>query len=371
MVRRLSRPLLAVLLLAAAVAPAAAQMSAKRRELGRIQKELEAARVELERLRREESSLSREADRLKSRDGETRRRVEDITRGIRRVESRRDELKSRIGTLSSASDFWNSALFGELREHVRILDIREPAWSGAELWGEAFRRSALLEKARVLAALRGSRIKTEADAEAVRRRAAELKSKGRQAEVEETRLRGEYLRTQAAASEARERLAAAEKRARELEETKAALAQLLSRMGAKPAPQNRPVRLELPRNSLPWPVAGTVARPYGRERNEELGSWVFHQGVTFSASAGARVGAVRAGQVIFSGPFRSYGRVVIVDHGGEFFSVYGELGEILKAKGAAVEPEEAVGTAGERGVYLELRRGTEALDPMLWLRKGR
>ena len=59
---------------------------------------------------------------------------------------------------------------------------------------------------------------------------------------------------------------------------------------------------------------------------------------------------------------------MIVDHGGGFFSVYGELGKIVKEKGDAVKANEKLATAGER-VYLEIRRGTEALDPAEWLEK--
>ena len=61
------------------------------------------------------------------------------------------------------------------------------------------------------------------------------------------------------------------------------------------------------------------------------------------------------------------------EHRGGFFSIYGELGEILKAKGASVEAGEALGKVsggpGKGAGYLELRRGTEALDPMAWLQK--
>ena len=59
---------------------------------------------------------------------------------------------------------------------------------------------------------------------------------------------------------------------------------------------------------------------------------------------------------------------MIVDHGGGFFSVYGELGEILKGKGDAVRASEKLASAGEQ-VYLEIRRGTDALDPADWLEK--
>jgi septal ring factor EnvC (AmiA/AmiB activator) len=242
------------------------------------------------------------------------------------------------------------------------------------LWAEAFRRAVLLDKARIVSSLLGYRHKTEAAVEAVRHKAVELQDSSRKVQAEAAQVKEEYGRKQAAVAEARGQVEAAEKRARELEETKLALAQLLSRIGAS-AHYDRPgsPQVEMPRNSLPWPVDGVVARPFGRQRNAELNTWVIRQGVTFATKPGAVVSAVGAGQVIYAGLFRSYGKVVIVDHGGGFFSIYGELGDIQKSKGSPVQVGETVGTAGgaegKGVVYLELRRGTEALDPMSWLQK--
>ncbi|HAM35533.1 MAG TPA: hypothetical protein DEB40_01870 [Elusimicrobia bacterium] len=374
--RGLRLGLLALALLAGGAPPAGAQVQEKRRELSRIQKDLEKTRAELEEFRRQEASLSRDLHTLENRNGETRRKIEAIQKNIRQAEQRRSQLRSRMGTLSLASDFWASALNAELRDYVRDLAGGEPLWGGRDLWAEAFRRAVILEKTRIIASLRGYRVKAEAAQEVARRKAVELKDKGRLAAQEEQSVRAEFERKQAAVAEAREKVASAEKRAKELEETKLALTQLLSRIGAAVRYERRrgsAAGLEVPKNSLPWPVAGVVSRAFGRERNPELNTWVIHQGVTFATRPGIEVAAVGPGRIIYAGPFRSYGKVVIVDHGDGFFSIYGELGEILQAKGSDVFKGEAIGVAGGQGdkgsLYLELRRGTEALDPMVWLEK--
>jgi septal ring factor EnvC (AmiA/AmiB activator) len=370
----LSRLGLAAALLWAAPSPASGQLDDKRRDLVRIQKEYEKTKSDLEEFRRQEASLNRDLHKLESHDADTRRRIGTIQRNIRQAEQRRVELRSRLGALSLASGFWTAARDRELRDYVAALAAREEAWGGSDLWAEAFRRAVLLDKARIVSSLSGYRHKTEAAVEAVRHKAVELQDRSRRVQAEAAQVHEEYGRKQAAAAEARGQAEAAEKRARELEETKQALAQLLSRIGAAAhyEPQGSS-QLEMPRNSLPWPVDGVVARPFGRQRNADLNTWVIRQGVTFATKPGAPVGSVGMGRVIYSGPFRSYGKVVIVDHGGGFFSIYGELGDIQKPKGASVNAGEAVGTAsGEGGkgvVYLELRRGTEALDPMAWLQK--
>ncbi len=134
--------------------------------------------------------------------------------------------------------------------------------------------------------------------------------------------------------------------------------------------------LDIPRHSLPWPAEGKVLSGFGREKDKDLGTWIVRQGLTLATPAAAPVAAVASGRVIFSGPFRSYGQVMILDHGGGFFSVYGGLGEILKgeerrrAVRTSRSPARGEGKEGAAGrVYLEIRRGTEALDPLAWLEK--
>ncbi|MBI5239671.1 MAG: peptidoglycan DD-metalloendopeptidase family protein [Elusimicrobia bacterium] len=365
---------LAALLLGLPGAADAGELEEKKQDLTRIQKEYEKTKSELEAYRRQEASLSRDLRKLASHDSDTRRRLGAIRRNIHEAENKRTVLKSRLGALNLASGFWSTALERELRDYAAALASRDEAWGGGGLWAEAFRRALLQDKVRMVASLRGSLHKTEAAAEAARYKAVELKDRGRQAEAEAAQVRQEFERTQAAVTEARGRVEAAQKRARELEETKIALAQLLARLGAAARDARQgPAALELPRHSLPWPVEGVVAKPFGRQRNPELNTWVIRQGVTLSAPAGAGVAAVGAGRVIYSGVFRSYGQVVILDHGGGFFSIYGELGEILKPKGSSVATGEVLGRvaggAGKGPVYLELRRGTEALDPLDWLRQ--
>ncbi len=354
-----------------AAGPVFAQTQAQKKELLRLQGELDRAKAEIDESRRQEEVLMRDSQKLASRGEETRKRLASLQESIHRSEEKRVQLRGRVSALSRASGFWAAAFSTEMRAYVHLRAGFDETSSGWGLSQEALRRMALIDKARLLSALHGKRLKTEAAAEAARSRALELQGTSQRVETEQREVRQEYERKQAAAAEARQRLVAAQKKAKELEDTKLALTHLLSRIGA--AQPGLPARLDIPPHSLPWPVAGSVERPFGRERNRELNTWVISQGVTFSTQAGAPVGAVAAGRVIFAGPFRSHGNVVILDHGGGFFSVYGSLGQILKAKGTSVGLQEPLGTAsaaqGRGTSYLELRRGMQALDPMKWLQK--
>ena len=355
-------------LLALAAAPAGAQLKAKRKELSRIQVELKETLKELDELRDAEKELGADVKGLESRDAQSRKRVDALQSDIRRAESRRADLKSRLDAAKSVAGFWSAAIASEAARHVAVSAARSEAYGTRELWAEEFRRSAIVEKARHLRGLHGFRRKTEEAAAETGRRARDLDESRRRALSERDGRRREYEEKKAALGETQAKVAAAARRAKELEESAKAMASLLDKLGKqgknrKPGPV---ARLERPVHSLPWPVAGKVLRPFGRERDQQLGTWTVRQGVVFSASQGSAVGAIAPGSVIFAGPFRSYGKVVIVDHGGGFFSVYGELGEIVKQKGDAVRASEKLATSSER-VYLEIRRGAEALDPADWL----
>jgi septal ring factor EnvC (AmiA/AmiB activator) len=362
---------------ALAAAPASAQGSQKK-ELARIQSELRRTLAELETLRVSESSLGKDVSRLQDLDSTSRKRVERLQEVIRQAERKRADLKSRLDSAGRVDGFWTAALSAEAARHVAYAAGSSDFYGTGEIWADEFRRAAMLEKGRHLRGLKGFRRKTEvAEAEA-RRSAVEYAESRRRAQTErEGRLR-EFESKKAQLAQTQTQVAEAARRAKDLEENAKALTSLIDKLG-KTARSRRPAGakavLDRPRHSLPWPAAGKVLSGFGREKDPELGTWIVRQGVTIGTAGGSPVTAVAAGRVIFSGPFRSYGRVAIVDHGGGFFSVYGGLGEILKEKGAEARAGEPIARAGDGPdgsggkVYFEIRRGTEALDPAAWLEK--
>ena len=119
---------------------------------------------------------------------------------------------------------------------------------------------------------------------------------------------------------------------------------------------------------------------YGRESVPLLKTWIVREGIRISAPRSAPVFPVMAGKVIYAGPFRTYGNVVIVDHEQGFFTIYGLLENILVSKNDVVSHGSPLGRAGadtqavsgssDKGlsaVYFEIRIGSEAIDPMQWL----
>ncbi|MBL8437140.1 MAG: peptidoglycan DD-metalloendopeptidase family protein, partial [Zoogloeaceae bacterium] len=71
---------------------------------------------------------------------------------------------------------------------------------------------------------------------------------------------------------------------------------------------------------------------------------------------------------------RGFGNLIIVDHGADFLTIYGNNDALLRTNGQHVavgEPVASVGAsggAGESGLYFEIRRQGQALDPLKWIR---
>ncbi|MGQ0677585.1 MAG: murein hydrolase activator EnvC family protein [Rhodospirillales bacterium] len=164
------------------------------------------------------------------------------------------------------------------------------------------------------------------------------------------------------------------RRARE-EEAKAAT----RREAAQPPPPVPPVHgQERPNDLRPGPparggmtnpVSGRVVRNYGQTDASGSAS----RGVVFGAEARARVVAPYDGQVVYAGPFRGYGRILIIEHGGGYHTLLSGLGRIDCAVGQwllAGEPVAVMGEQSGAGLYVELRRDGQPVNPLPWLAAG-
>ncbi len=125
---------------------------------------------------------------------------------------------------------------------------------------------------------------------------------------------------------------------------------------------------------LSMPVHGEIVGRYGRHKHPEFNSYTVSNGVSIAAPAGTDIHAVFDGQVIFADYFKGYGNMVIVDHGGGFFSLYAHTARIMKRVGANVTRNEVLASVGDvdssQGpmLYFEIRYQGKPIDPTPWIR---
>ena len=123
------------------------------------------------------------------------------------------------------------------------------------------------------------------------------------------------------------------------------------------------------RGRVPWPVEGRVLQGFGTTAPD--GRAV--EGLLIGARAGADVQAIAHGRIAYADWLKGYGLLAIVDHGDGFMSLYAHNEALLKDVGDWVDAGDALATVGasggrsEPGVYFELRRDGQPVDPAAWL----
>lgn len=118
---------------------------------------------------------------------------------------------------------------------------------------------------------------------------------------------------------------------------------------------------------LKKPVSGTLAGLFGQDRGDgEVWKGVFYQ------TTPAAVSSIAAGTVTYADELEGFGKVIVIDHGDGYISIYSGLSEIEVAKGYAVAAGSRLGISGTlpsgmEGLYLEVRYNGQAMNPLSWI----
>lgn len=117
------------------------------------------------------------------------------------------------------------------------------------------------------------------------------------------------------------------------------------------------------RGHLRMPAAGKIVALFGQARGAHS------KGIEIKTRAHAQVVSPFDGKVVFAGPFRGYGRLLIIEHGEGYHSLVAGFDHLDSVVGQYVLAGEPVGTMGENGpkLYLEMRHDGEAINPLPWL----
>ncbi len=123
------------------------------------------------------------------------------------------------------------------------------------------------------------------------------------------------------------------------------------------------------RGKLRLPIRGDVTAKFGSKRGEGP-TW---KGLFIRADEGTEVKAIAPGRVIFAEWLRGFGNLIIVDHGSQYMTIYGNNQSVLKHAGDAVKTGEVIASTGnsggneQSGLYFEMRHQGRAFDPLGWV----
>ena len=122
---------------------------------------------------------------------------------------------------------------------------------------------------------------------------------------------------------------------------------------------------------LSWPVPGKLRVGFGTSRHGDLGTLIESHGFDIEADVGTPVNAAARGKVIFANSLRGYGKLIIVDHGSKYYTLYAHVARFTKQVGDTVAAAEVIAYSGYEGrdaVYFEIRQGGKPLNPGDWLK---
>ncbi len=125
------------------------------------------------------------------------------------------------------------------------------------------------------------------------------------------------------------------------------------------------------RGKLKLPVKGELIATFGAKRADGP-AW---KGIFIKAAEGSEVRAAGPGEVVFADWMRGFGNLLIVDHGGQYLSIYGNNQAVLKRPGDRVKAGDVVATVGnsggneQSGLYFEMRHQGRAIDPLSWINR--
>jgi septal ring factor EnvC (AmiA/AmiB activator) len=124
---------------------------------------------------------------------------------------------------------------------------------------------------------------------------------------------------------------------------------------------------------LKTPVKGNIISLFGKFKNTRFNTLNFRSGIEIQTERGEPIQAVYGGKILYADWFKGYGNMIIIDHGDNYYTVYGHIEETFKTAGDVVEAGEVMATAGDTGsingpkLYFEIRHHGKPLDPMQWL----
>ena len=396
----MSRAALAAVLALLAVVPAAAQtrrddpLQAEQRKLQQTQKQLKEERERAAAARARETSLLAELEEIERRLAAKQRDVARLEARIKKAQNDVQMFRGEISRLERQRAGQMNALAGRLRVMYRvhaqggalpvILSGEDPvtrAVAVRHLASLAALDARLIQEYRVTSDRLADR-KGKEEAQQQELAGLHEDAKREQAEVDR-----EVAKRRVILAKVRDERAYHERMVGELTEASHRLEAFIRELQAK---QRKLARIPPPKGGieapaigfgalkgrLPWPTEGKIVTGFGAQVHPRFGTRTFRNGVDIEAAVGREVLAVHGGHVIYTGWFKGYGNLIIVDHGSEYYTLYAHIADIEAKEGDDVRQGQRIGTVGDTGslagprLYFEVRYQGRPQDPEQWLRQG-
>ncbi|MBI4726431.1 peptidoglycan DD-metalloendopeptidase family protein [candidate division TA06 bacterium] len=131
--------------------------------------------------------------------------------------------------------------------------------------------------------------------------------------------------------------------------------------------------LERKQGGLLWPAEGKLYSSFGLKKHAKYNTYIQNNGIDILSTYGSTVAAVAPGKVVYAERFLGYGNVILIDHDGGYYTLYGNLTDMLVFTGSAVAEGQVIARVGGNLdgplMHFEVRKGGKPVDPVPWLKR--
>jgi septal ring factor EnvC (AmiA/AmiB activator) len=385
---RLVRTTVAVLALCALAGGVArsqdGDVDEKQRELDRIKKEIQSHREQSKQLGTKEKQEVKNLQRLDKELDLSRKYLQKLGEQEQDIDHRIGELRVAIGGREVVLSQQEQTLARRIREMYK----QDPHYSweillGARSMDEAVRRYQFLQlvaqqDARIVGEYRESKRQLERESSRLAESMQQIAEVRADREQEASTLEANKKKRQGMLTQIRSEKSKHARAIDDLEKAQAELQDLLDRLQRRgTADKNLPPSGEFAsmKGRLIWPVAGKVIRGFGKHTHPKYGTVTMNNGLDISAKAGAPIVAVAAGFVEFVDWIDAFGKCVILNHGGGYYTLYAHVADTSVSQGQKVGRGQVIAEVGDTGslegyvCHFEIRQARKALNPSEWLTK--
>ena len=147
----------------------------------------------------------------------------------------------------------------------------------------------------------------------------------------------------------------------------AAKGQLIAEQKQTPTSQRPKGAFQKSKGALLWPTRGQIIQNFG----DSTISGAHIKGITIKPRTNAQVIAPFDGSVLFSGPFKNYGHLLIIDNGDNYLTLLAGMAKSYVGVGQDILAGEPVGITRAQNptLYIEIRKDGTPINPLPWFSK--
>jgi septal ring factor EnvC (AmiA/AmiB activator) len=354
------------------------------RELDRIKKEIQGHREQSKQLGTKEKQEVKNLQRLDKELDLSRKYLKKLGEQETEIDRRIGELRVAIGGREVVLTQQEQTLARRIREMYK----QDPRYSweillGARSMDDAVRRYQFMQlvaqqDARIVGEYRESKRQLEVESSRLAQSMQQIADVRADRENEASTLEANKKKRQSMLTQIRSEKSKHARAIENLEQAQAELQDLLDRLQRRgTADKDLPPSGEFAsmKGRLIWPVSGKVIRGFGKHTHPKYGTVTMNNGLDISAKAGAPIVAVAAGFVEFVDWIDAFGKCVILNHGGGYYTLYAHVADTNVSQGQKVARGQAIAEVGDTGslegyiCHFEIRQARKALNPAEWLTK--